>query len=448
MRKAENELNGKNPNKKRESQQLLVLDGFLPNSEKTIEEPKDVNGEELLDKTVAQAEYLKAAEREKPKSKKKSIIFSLVFLAINIAFVSFLASSLLKSTDSSIVGLFKASGKRLWWLLLSVGLLVVSLTADAAAFAILIKKITGKWRPLLAYKTTSMGKYYEAITPLAVGMQPGQIVELTKGGITAGVATSIPIMKMIVYNIMNVVLSIVFLVGIGTQITTVVALAEGAKILLIIFEVLAYFGIVLSTAILIGLILIANSKMVGRSLARFVIRVGYKLRIVKNYRTAYDKLMRSVLEFQSSMNYFKKHKGVLFGCLGCICLSLLALASIPFSVVLALTDVSFNSVGSGFWLWAESVARYYICFNASSYIPLPGGTGMMEIAFIAMFGNKRFLPTQTQYVYGFLFWRIISYYLIIAQGMVMVVVDTTKSILAAKKSKKLQQQDLLAKNKE
>ena len=446
--KKQNKKTDVDSKQKNKIKRVSVLDNFVsPLPEQKIEAPKDEDGVEILDKTVVEAEYSNAAEREKPKSKKKSIIFSLVFLAINIVFVSVLVSSLLKSTDSSIVNLFKSSGKRLWWFLLSIGLLGIVFVGDAAAFAILIKKITGKWRPWLAYKTTSMGKYYEAITPLAVGMQPGQIVELTKGGITAGVATSIPIMKMIVYNIMNVVLSIVFLVGIATQITSVVALAEGAKILLIIFEVLAYIGIILSTAILIGLILIANSKIVGRALARFVIRVGYKFRIVKNYRTAYNKLMRSVLEFQNSMNYFKKHKGVLFGCLGCICISLLALASIPFSVMLALTDVSFDSIGSGFWLWAESVARYYICFNASSYIPLPGGTGMMEIAFIAMFGNKRFFPTQTQYVYGFLFWRIISYYLIIAQGMVMVVIDTTRSIMAAKKSKK-QKQELLTETKE
>ena len=443
--KKQNELGNKKTveEQSQKVEHFSVLEKFatpIPElDERNIETPKDINGFELLDETIIKEEYNKAAESEKPKSKKKSIIFSLVFLAINIAFVTFLATSLLKSTDSSFVGLFKSQGKRMWWLLLSVGLLGLVFVADAAAFAILIKKITGKWRPWLAYKTTSMGKYYEAITPLAMGTQPGQIVELTKGGVSAGIATSIPIMKMIVYNIMNVVLSIVFLVGIGSQITNVVALAEGAKILLIIFKVLAYIGIIFSSAVIIVVILIANSKIIGRSLARFVIRAGYKLRIVKNYRKSYDKLMRSVLEFQNSMNYFKKHKWVLASCLGCITISLLALASIPFSVMLALTDCTFDSFGSGLWLWAESVARYYICFNASSYIPLPGGTGMMEISFIAMFGNSRFLPSQTQYVYGFLFWRIISYYLVIAQGMVMVVIDTTRTIVSAKKSKKKQQ---------
>ena len=408
----------------------------LPELGEQVETPKDVHGEELLDETIVEEEYTKAAEREKPKSKKKSIIFSAIFLTLNIAFVAFLVRSLLRSADSSIVDLFKAQGKKLWWLVLAFGLLSVTFVFDAAAFSILIKKITGKWRPWLSYKTTSMGKYYESLTPFAIGMQPGQIVELSKGRVAPGIATSIPIMRMIVYNILNVLLSIGFLIGIGSQIGNVVVLKEGARILLIIFEVFAYIGIVISSAKIIIVILIANSKMVGRSLARFVVRVGYKLRFVKDYRRSYNKLMRTVLEFQNSMNYFKKHKWILLGCVGCLIVSLLALASLPFAITLALSDIQIVSFKSGLWIWAESVARYYICFNAASYIPLPGGTGMIEIAFIAMFGNSRFLPTQAQYVYGFLIWRVISYYLVIAQGMVMMVIDSARTMIPARRKKK------------
>lgn len=409
------------------------LPSLLPDVEiDELQTPEDVHGDVLLDETVVQTEFSKAAEREKPKSKKKNIIFSLVFLAINIVLVAFIASSLLKSTDASFVDVFRTQGKRMWWLVLALGFLAIAFVGDAAAFFILIKKITGKYRPWLAYKTTSMGKYYESVTPLALGMQPGQIVELTKGGVSAGVATCIPIMKMIVYNLMNVILGIVFLLGVGSQIASVSALAD---MVLIIFKVLAYIGIIISGGTILVVILIANSKIVGRSLARFVVRTGYKLRIVKNYRESYGKLMKSVLEFQNSMNYFKKHKGVLFGCIGCITLSLLALASLPFAMTMALSDVTFSSFGEGLWYWLECVSRYYICFNASSYIPLPGGTGMMEIAFISMYGSKRFLSGNI--VWGFLFWRVISYYLIIVQGMIMVIVDTTRTIVNARKQAKL-----------
>ena len=424
---------------------FAVLEKFatpLPEMEESEKNAStDINGEELFDESIIQEEYAKAAEREKPKSKKKSIIFSLVFLAINIAFVAFLSRALLKSADSSFIDLFRVQGKRMWWLVLSVGLMIITLLGDAAAFLILIKKTTGKWRPWLAYKTTCTGKYYDAITPFALGTQPGQIVQLTKGGVSPGIATSIPIMKLILYNIVNVVLGVAFLVGVGTQITSVVVLKEGAKILLIVFKVFAYIGIVISVTILTVIILIANSKMAGRSLARFVVRVGYKLRFVKDYRKSYNKLMHSVTEFQGSMKYFKKHKGVLFSCVGCILVSLFALASIPFTITLALTDVKFATAGDGFWLWLESIARYYICFNAANYIPLPGGTGMIEIAFIAMFGNSRVFPTQSQYVYGFLIWRIICYYLIILQGMILIIIDTARSIASTRKTKiKINQQ--------
>ena len=144
--------------------------------------------------------------------------------------------------------------------------------------------------------------------------------------------------------------------------------------------------------------------------------------------------MKSVLEFQNSINYFKKNKWTLCDVVLCISISLLALASLPFSISLALSDMHFASFGEGLWFWLESVTRFYICFMAASYIPLPGGTGMMEISFIAMFGSSRFLGKNI--VWGFLSWRIISYYLIILQGMILVVIGTIKTISRARISQK------------
>lgn len=393
----------------------------------------DISGEVLLDESIVAAEFKKAEETQKPKSKKKNIIFSLVFLGINIILVSIIATSLIKSADASLIDVFSAQGKRLWWLALAFGFLAIMLLSDAAAFFILIKKTTGKFRPWLAYKTTSMGKYYESVTPLALGMQPGQIVELSRGGISAGVATSIPIMKMIIYNLMNVILALIFLIGVGMKIPSG-AEKDLAYILLVIFKVFAYIGVIFSGSFIFIIMLIANSKIAGRSLARFVVRTGYKLRLVKNYRNAYNKLMNSVLEFQNSMSYFKKNKGTLLAVVGFTVLSLLAMASLPYAIIMALSNVTFSSFGEGLWFWLECVARFYICFLAASYIPLPGGTGMMEISFFVVFGGSNFLWTNI--VWGFLSWRIISYYLIIGQGIIMVIIDTTRTIISARKNKR------------
>lgn len=401
---------------------------------------QDIEGELILDEAVVEEKFRSAEEKQKPKSKKKSVIFSLIFLAINILLVVFLARSLLDSADASLIEVFRGQGKRLWWFVLAFGFMAIALAADAASFSILVKKTTGKFRPWLAYRTTAMGKYYEAVTPLALGMQPGQIMQLNKGGISAGVATSIPIMKMIVHNMMNLILSLVFLICVGTNIASISGLAD---IVLIVFKVLAYIGVIISGGMILVLMLIANSKMVGRSLARFAVRTGYKLRLVKDYRKSYGKLMNSVLEFQNSMAYFKKNKGTLAAVMGSIVVSLLALASLPFAITMALSDVTFASVGDGLWFWLECMTRYYICFQAASYIPLPGGTGMMEIAFISMFGSSSFLGGNI--VWGFLFWRIISYYLVIAQGMVMIVGDTTKTIISSREKKSMKKSKKIVK---
>ena len=97
-----------------------------------------------------------------------------------------------------------------------------------------------------------------------------------------------------------------------------------------------------------------------------------------------------------------------------VLIEILALASIPFFVTLALTDITFVSNYAMISFWAECLVKYYICYFASAYIPLPGGTGLMEIAFIFLFG----VTVSENIVWALLAWRFLSYYLIILHGFI------------------------------
>ena len=58
---------------------------------------------------------------------------------------------------------------------------------------------------------------------------------------------------------------------------------------------------------------------------------------------------------------------------------------------------------------------------AAAVIPLPGGTGMMEIGFILAFSTADMLGNNV--VWGLLVWRIISYYLLILHGFTQTMID-------------------------
>ena len=76
------------------------------------------------------------------------------------------------------------------------------------------------------------------------------------------------------------------------------------------------------------------------------------------------------------------------------------------------------------------VTKYFLCTMASCFIPLPGGTGMMEVSFIILFG----MMLGDNIVWALLFWRFLSYYLVIAHGFIH---ELSKIISNLMKNKKI-----------
>ena len=70
---------------------------------------------------------------------------------------------------------------------------------------------------------------------------------------------------------------------------------------------------------------------------------------------------------------------------------------------------------------------------ASSYIPLPGGTGLMEITFIFLFG----IVVGDYIVWALLIWRIISYYFILIHGFSHEMISIGKNLAANREKKEV-----------
>ena len=152
--------------------------------------------------------------------------------------------------------------------------------------------------------------------------------------------------------------------------------------------------------------------MVGKKIAKWAIRIGYKLKLVKNYRKSYDKFMRQVIEYQSSMRYLAKNKSVLIKSIFYCVLEFLCYCSLGFFTSLAFSlEVTVTSFTSGILLWLIALARYQVVDMASTIMVLPGGTGVKEIAFLVMFNF--FFKNSNTVAWGFLSWRMFDYYLFI-----------------------------------
>lgn len=395
-----------------------------------LEEVKSVdkNNEEILSDVIVKEKLEQVAEKVSPKKRKKSVITSIIMLAINITLVAFLASSLIRSADdASISNLISVQGGKLNYLWYALLLFAIIMVADMLFIAFTLKASTGKFRFWLSYRTSAVGKYYEAITPLSAGGQPAQILYMAKRDVSPGVATSVPIIRVSILNLMTILVALVLFIFVVPSIT---APNSFLAILYGILKILAYVGVIFNCLYLGVMIIIACSKTLGRSLARNVVKLGYKLHIIKDYRASYKQFMNQVAEYQNSIKYLRKHVWLFLSTFLTVLVEILALASVPFVVCIATSDITFMYTEDVWRFYIECLAKYYICYMASAYIPLPGGTGMMELSFVILFTS---VIGSNFVVWGFLIWRLVSYYIIILQGFVQTIGDFIAGSIKKKK---------------
>lgn len=391
--------------------------------------------EAMIDQSLARQRLQEALENEKPKKKKKSMITNLIFLAINLCILGFIIYSCVGKASGVPLGeIFEQQGKRMWWLVAGVGLFVLMFFADTMMFYCLIKRSTGKRRFGVAYKVSAVGKYFDYITPFSVGGQPSQIMNLTRAGLSPGIATSIPIIKLIIYNIVYTIIIL------GCLIFAVPFIPITSSLNHLLFNLLkffAYLGLIFTAITSVAFILIGSGKIVGRSLVRWVVRLGYKLRLVKDYRKSYNKIMNQVLEYQSSMKYLRNNKGTLFACIFFAIIDIFAYFAVPFTVVMALTPANIVGTEAVLSTLLICITQFIICQMAAVVIPLPGGTGMMEFSFIALFGVSSLIG-NANIMWGLLAWRFLTYYFTIIQGFIVSTIDNIRRMIKNKKEQKLE----------
>lgn len=379
-----------------------------------------------LPKEHIQEKIKEVMDSQSPKKRRKNTIISVCLLLINLVFMLFIIKSLVSNVgDISITDMISEQGNKLLWLAGGVVIYLVYMLAQTFMYFVLIKDLTGKKRVGLAYDVALVGKYYDNITPFAVGGQPMQIVRLSTNGISPGVSTSIPIIKLIINSSVNMLVALLFFIF---GLPRIPLTSPFNDLLLIILEILGVIGLIITVFVVLFMFLMSTGNFVTRSLVSGFIRLGYKLKLVKNYRATLKKVMGQVAEYKSSMQYLKKRKLVLLKMILLSLLECLSYAIIPYFVVMAFA----GPIDMSPMLFIViCITKYYICSMASSFIPLPGGTGLMEISFIFLFG----IVVNENIVWALLLYRFISYYLLIIHGFGHELIKIGKNIYKNRKIK-------------
>lgn len=372
--------------------------------------------------------YQKVMEYQSPKKKRKSTIINLCLLLINLIFLVTIVKSLMRNVgEKNFLDVLQEQGTKCWWLVGGFLIYALFMLVQTLMYYVLIKDITGKKRMKLAYDVAVVGKYYDNATPFAAGGQPMQIVRLVQNGVSVGTSTSIPIIKLIINSSVSVILTILFFIFGVPKIPMSTPLND---MLLMILIILAVIGLVITIIVVVFTFLMGTGGLVTRSFISGILRIGYKLKLVKNYRETFQKVLNQVAEYKVSFRYIWKSKKTLLKMIVLSLFECLTYAIMPYFVVQAFigpTEIE------PMLMLVICISQYYICAMASSFIPLPGGSGMMEISFIFLFG----VIVGENIVLALLAWRILSYYLILAHGFVHELTHIIKNFIKNRKLREL-----------
>lgn len=366
-------------------------------------ENESISEEELKEKERIDEQKRKFDEAEqsvaKQNSKKKKLL-NLGFLLLNIAIVAGILIYQLNGQKIELVHGLKLDG---WAILLLFVFFGLTLLLDTFTISYLLRISTGKWKMGISFKVFAIGKYYDNITPLATGGQPFQITYLKNRGVPLHTALSVPMAKYLFQQIAWVLLGLICLIisSVDKSFNTFVTIAS-------------IIGFLLSFVMLAVVVFLCVCKTVGRKLVVKTLRLLYKMKIVKNYDKQYTKITKYIEDFQSVMQQYAKSPKDFFIMTITSIVRLIFYYSIPYFIYAMMKG--FDSS-----LYVNFVVMSLLVDMASSFFPLPGGTGMNEISFSAMFASLFDHTLMT--FWALLIWRFFSYYYNLIQGIVCITYD-------------------------
>ncbi|MBQ2695439.1 flippase-like domain-containing protein [Candidatus Saccharibacteria bacterium] len=341
----------------------------------------------------------KKSPKAKSSSKIRNAILLIVFILINVAVIVATAVNEFGNSKSATE---LSEIKINWWLLLPATLcFLIAITFEIGKYVLMIRKLSKPnafsrreaWK--LARRTVLLGRYYDNITPAAVGGQPFQIYYMHKNSkLPTGLATTIPIFGMISLQISFIIIAlIVFLFGGLMQDNP--ALVVTAWIGLLFY---AFWPVMVGMATFF--------PKATTHIIKFVVKLFAKVKIIKNREEALEKAEKEVHEYVRSVKLILKTRGVFIKTILMSTVFNLLVASIPFFVLTAF--------GGDMDYWSCLTLTTAV-MSAVYFIPTPGNSGAAEGTFYVVFS-----ALSTGYVFwAMLFWRLFSYYIYIIMGPII-----------------------------
>ena len=283
-----------------------------------------------------------------------------------------------------------------WWILAAAGCMLGYWLFEAGILHVIIKADHKNQKFSQTFHVTMGGQYFNNVTPFASGGQPFQAYYLNKQGMPLGEAMNCLLTKFIVFQFSLVIFSAALLIlrlGYFQQ-----------KVSNFSFIVLAGFAV--NFCVMLFLLSFALWRKGTKKICHFVVKVLYKIHIVKDYDAKIAYIDGELDKFNACFKEMSKHVPTLILALVLSFFQQLIHMSVPFMIYKAfgLNEVDFVTM-----LAAQSFVSM-----VSAFVPIPGASGGAEGFFVFFF--RQFFKAEGQLSVALILWRVITFYFTLIVG--------------------------------
>lgn len=283
----------------------------------------------------------------------------------------------------------------LWWLAAALAVMIGSWVVESFVVRMFVEHEGERLSFKAAFRVPLVEQLFNNITPFASGGQPAQLVALMQAGVEVGRASSVLLMKFVVYQFMVLLNFVITLVFGFHQLAT----RFGPLALLIVF------AFVIHITVIVGLLLVMYQYKFTKKMVALLIKLAgvfVKPTRQQQWQRTMDQKIDS---FYAESLHLKQNRGKVYKAALLTFVQLLLYYSVPYFVL--------RSFGLAHLSLIEVMILHVMIVMIVSLFPIPGGTGGAEYSFKTLFAA--YVPVASQLVLTMLLWRFLTYYL----GMLM-----------------------------
>lgn len=288
------------------------------------------------------------------------------------------------------------------YLVLGLLLSLIFVCSESVIIHYLLATVKQKVSLLRCIVYSFVGFFFSAVTPSATGGQPMQAVWMKRDHISVAVSSCVLMIVTVAYK---VVLMLLCLVGAILEWDYIQNYVSKIWILVII-------GVICNVSFVIFLVIaLFRTSWLTNMIGKLIFFLG-KIRFIKHREKVLRRIWKTLNKYNSSADYIKKNKHVLFHVLWITVIQRLCLFSVTYVVYCAFGLSGVSPV--------RIIALQTVIALAVDSLPLPGAMGASESSFLVIFatifGEKYVLP-------GMLLSRGLTYYAMLIISAVITLVS-------------------------